>query len=333
MANFQDWSVGSGKETTYGTAVTVNRWYEFTEPKPFTPDRGIKQGVGIRPGARVARSARRVQTLKQATGDITIEAFSKGLGLLLEACTGTSTSTLVSGATYQQNHNLADSLTSHTIQFGVPNANGTIRPITFAGSVVSAFEIGGAVGDIATLKTTWDARSWTTATAYTTPSYPTGGNLFTVEDATIFAGTYTAATSTALASATTPVAGVKDFKLSVDNAIIADRFFAGASGLKDKPLPGLRLPSVEMNVEYQDNTLWDAFEADTDLTLVVTLSAGALGVGNETIQIALPCLRLDGDLPEGGPDVVASQAIKLSVMDNLTNPPLVISTRTSDTAL
>jgi len=61
----------------------------------------------------------------------------------------------VSGATYQQNHTLADSLTSHTIQFGVPNANGTIRPITFAGSVVSAFEIGGAV-----VRSAWRRLCW-----------------------------------------------------------------------------------------------------------------------------------------------------------------------------
>lgn len=334
MANFQDWSVGSAKETTYGTAVTVSRFYEFTEPKPFTPDRGIKQGAGIRVGSRVARSARRVMTTKQAAGDITVEAFSKGLGLMLEACMGSGTSSLVSSGVYQQNHVFADDLTSHTIQFGVPNASGTIRPLTFAGCVVSAFEIGGAVGDIATIKTTWDARSWTTATAYATPSYPTGGNLFTVEDATIYSGTFTAPTTTALASGATAIAGVKDFKVSVDNALVADRFFANGAGLKDKPKPGTRKPTVEMNVEYGADTLWDALEADSELALVITLVGGALATGNETLQIAIPCVKLDGDLPEGGPDSIASQPIKMSGLDDLTAAqPMWITTRTADTAL
>ena len=110
MPNFQDWSVGIGKESVFGTAVTPTRWLEFTEPKPLTIDRGIKQGAGLRPGSRVARAARRVKTIRQASGDITVEAFSKGLGLLLEACMGSGVSTVVSGAVYQQVHSLADCL-------------------------------------------------------------------------------------------------------------------------------------------------------------------------------------------------------------------------------
>lgn len=51
------------------------------------------------------------------------------------------------------------------------------------------------------------------------------------------------------------------------------------------------------------------------------------------MQIAIPCLKLDGGLPEGGPDAIASQAIKMVGLDNLTQSPLQIVTRTSDTAL
>lgn len=333
MPNFQDWSVGLAKESTFGTAVTPSRWLEFTEPKPFTIDRGIKQGAGLRPGSRVARAARRVKTIRQASGDITVEAFSKGLGLLLEACMGSGVSTLVSGAVYQQVHSLADVLPSHTIQFGVPNSAGTIRPLTFSGCTVSAWELGGAVGDIATLKTTWDARNWTTATAYTSPSYPSGGNLFTVESATINTGTVVMPTTTVLGSAGTPLAGVKDFKVAMSNAIVADRFFMNNAGLKDRQLPGTRLPTVELNVEYQDNTLWDALEADSDLSLVINLVGGALATGSETLQVVIPDLKLDEGLPEGGPDSIASQAIKMVGLDNLTQAPIVMVSRTSDTAL
>ena len=333
MPNFQDWSVGLAKESTFGTAVTPNRWLEFTEPKPFAIDRGIKQGAGLRPGSRVARAARRVKTIRQASGDITVEAFSKGLGLLLEACMGSGVSTVVSGAVYQQVHSLADVLPSHTIQFGVPNSAGTIRPLAFSGCTVSAWELGGAVGDIATLKTTWDARNWTTATAYTQPSYPSGGNLFTVESATINTGTVVMPTTTVLGSAGTPLAGVKDFKIAMSNSIVADRFFMNNAGLKDRQLPGTRLPTVELNVEYQDNTLWDALEANSDLSLVINLVGGALATGNETLQVVIPDLELDEGLPEGGPDSIASQAIKMVGLDNLTQAPIVMVSRTSDTAL
>jgi len=334
MANFQDWSLGVGKESTFRTGVTPTRWLEITEAKVPTLDRGIKQGVGMRVGSRVARSARRVKTTKGAAGDVTVEAFSKGQGMLYEACMGSGASTVVSGATYQQVHTFADSLPSYTLQYGVPNYAGTIRPMTFLGCTVSAFEIGGAVGDIPLFKMTWDAADWTTATALTAPSYPAGGNLFTVEDATIYSGTFTAPTTTALASALTPVAGVKDFKVSVGNQVIADRIFMNAGGVKDRQLPGTRQPTVELNVEYQDNSLWDAFEADSELTLVISLVGGSLSAGTETAQFAIPCLKLDGDLPEGGPDAIASQPIKMTGLDNLTaTQPMWIVTRTSDTAL
>ena len=318
MGNFQDWSVGTGKETTYGTAVTPNRWYEFTEPKPFAPDLGVKQGAGIRAGSRVARSARRVTTVRKANGDINLEVFSKGLGLMLEACMGAGVSSLVSTGVYQQLYTFADDLTSHTVQFGVPNADGTINAITFKGSMVSSWELGGSVGEIATLKTTWDARDWDTSTAYASPTYATGGNLFTVEDATIFTGTLTAPTTTVLGSMPTTIAGVSDFKLSVDNALVADRFFANGGGLKAKPKPGTRAPKIEMKVEYGANDLRDAFLSQTPLGVVFSLVGGPLNTGTEVVQVVIPEIKLDGDLPEGGPDAIATQAIKATVLDNLT---------------
>lgn len=330
MGNFQDWSVGiSAAEATFGATTTIARHLEFTEPKPFTVDPGIKQGAGIRVGSRVARSARRATTIKQASGDITVEAFSKGQGLLYAAGMGSGSSTLVSAGLYQQLHTFADSLPSHNIQFGVPNAAGTVSPITYRGCTVSSFEMGGAIEDIATLKTSWDARDWDTATAYVTPSYPTGGQLFTVKDITIYGGTLTAPTATALASALTPIAGVKSFKVTVNNQVLTSRFYANAGGLKDRQLPGTRQPAIELDVDYVTNDLRDAWLGQSALTLVATMTAGT-----DVLQVVVPEMKLDGDLPEGGPDVIASQAIKASVLDNLTAAqPLWIVTRTSDTAL
>jgi hypothetical protein len=333
MSNFQDWSVGIGKETVYGTAVTVSRFLEFTEPKPFVPDLGVVQGSGIRPGSRVARSARRVQTLQQAAGSINVELFSKGLGLLWEACMGAATSQSVSDGVYQQVFKLADDLPSHTIQFGAPNAAGAISPITFMGCMIDSWELGGDVGQLATLATTWDARETETAGSYAAPTYPSGGSLFRVQDAAIYSGTLTMPTATALASATAPIAGVKSFKITCGNALVKDRFFAAAGGLKAKPLPGTREPKIELGVEYGTNALRDAWLADTPMSLLITLTAGALTSGLETLQVVIPEIKLDGGLPEGSAEAPAQQSITASVLDNLALTPLAIVARTSDTAL
>lgn len=339
MPNFQDWSVGLGKESVYGTAVAVTRWLEFTNPAPLKPTLGIKQGAGIRPGRRVARSGRRVTTLRGASGPINVELFSKGLGLLLEACLGVSSSGVSSGSTYQQVHKLGDTLPSYTLQFGAPNAAGAITAHTYPGATVESWEITGAVGDIAMLNTTWDARELNTAQAYASPSYPAGGNLYRVQDAKIYTGTITAPTATALAvtSSATEIASVKSVKIACANTLQKERYFANQGGRKSAQLPATRAITGELVMEYGANTLRDAWLAQTPMTLVIRLETeGALSTGVETIEVYLPEIKIDDDpLPSSsGADAIAEQTVAFTGLDNLTAAdPIVISVRTSDTAL
>ncbi len=338
MPNFQDWSVGLAKESVFGTVVAPTRWLEFTNAAPFKPTLGLKQGEGMRPGRRVARSARRVSTLKGAGGPINVELFSKGLGLLLEACLGQGVSTLVpAGSTYQQVFKLADTLPSYSIQFGVPNAAGTIAAHTFPGAVVESWEIGGAVGDIATLQTTWDARELNTAQAYAAPSYPNGGTLYLVQDATILTGAITAPTATALSTGGTEIATVKSFKVSQSNAPVKDRYFANQGGRKALQLPATRAITGELVIEYGDETLRDAWLAQAPMALLIRLvTPTALSVGVETIEILIPEIKIDDDpLPTASNgDSIPARTVGWTGLDNLTAAdPIVIAVRTSDTAL
>lgn len=340
MVNFQDWSVGIGKESTFGTAVAPTRWLEFTNPAPFKPTLGIKQGSGIRPGRRVARSARRVKTLLGAAGPINVELFSKGLGMLLEACLGASASTLVSGTTWQQTHKLGtDLLPSYTVQFCAPTPGGDVYPHSYPGATVDSWEIAGAVGDIAMLNTTWDARELNVALAEGSPSYPAGGSLYLVQDAAIYTGTITAPTTTALAgtSGATEIATVTSFKLGASNALTKDRYFANQGGRKGKQLPATRVITGELGMEYASNTMRAAWLAQTEMTLVIRLvTATALSVGVETVELYLPCIKIDDDpLPTASnAESIAQQTVTFTGLDNLTAAdPIVISVRTSDTAL
>lgn len=337
MPNFQDWSVGFGKEVGYGTVVAPTRWVEFTNAAPFKPTLGIKQGAGMRPGRRVARSGRRVITLKGASGPINVELFSKGQGGLLEACLGQGTSTMVSGTTYQQLLKLAAQLPSYSVQFGVPNSAGTISAHTYPGSVVDSWEISGGVGDIATLGTTWDARELNTAQAYTTPSYPTGGSLYVVKDANIVTGTITAPTATTLSSGGTPLASVKSFKAAMNNGLVKDRYFIGQGGRKALQLPATRGITGELVVEYGTDALRDAYMAQTPMALLIRLeTTTALSVGVETIEILIPEIKIDDDpLPTASNfDSIPTATVSWTGLDNLTAAdPIVIAVRTSDTAL
>jgi hypothetical protein len=175
-----DAQIGFGVESTYGTAVTPTRFLEFVD-ESLNFNKSVKQGQGLRVGARVGRSARRVVTTVEAAGDVQLEAFSKGLGLLFQAMLGSGSSALVSGTTYQQTFTLGDSLPALTLQKGIPRVDGSaVDAINFPGAVVSQWEIEIPNDDIAKLKVTFDCRDAVAAGSLATATYPTGGNSVSV---------------------------------------------------------------------------------------------------------------------------------------------------------
>lgn len=333
MATFQDASLGLVGESTYKTFVAPTRFYEHTE-ESLTWEKNAVQGQGLRVGSRVARSGRRVVTSGQGGGDFTVEAISKGMGLLWQACLGTGASTLVSGATYQQVFTLGDTPQSLTIQKGIPQVGGSVDAISFTGCMVTDWELTFGNTEIASLKVSVDAGDYSTAQTYAAPSYPSSPTLFGFQGATLSTGTLTSPTSTALASSVTSVANVRSGSVSVNNNLADDRFNIGGAGRKSKPTVGLREITGSLEVEYDSSTWRDAFLADTPLSLVLTYSAGALSSGNETLQVVLPEIKFDGDLPQANGTDLITVSMPFTVLDNLTAAqPIWVVTRTADTAL
>lgn len=333
MATAQDVSLGFGTESTYKTGVTPTRWPEFTD-ESINWDKSIKQGVGLRVGGRVARSARRVVTSAQGSGDFTMEATSKGMGLLWSYALGTGTSTLVSGSTYQQVITLGDTPSSFTMQKGQVRVDGTVDPYTFLGCMVGSWQFTFPNDDIATLQLSIDAGDVTTATSYTAPSYVSSPSLFHFAGGAISTGTLTAPTTTALASAATPLASVRSGSVSCNNNL-SSRFNFGGLGRKDKPTVGLREISGSIDVEYANTTFRDAVLNDSPMSLVLTFQTPtALSTGVETLQVVLPEVKFDNQLPQtNGTDLVV-QSMNFAVLDNLTAAqPIWIVHRTADTAL
>lgn len=333
MATSQDCSIGFGVESTYGTGVTPTRWLEFiSETLDFR--KNIKQGQGLRVGTRVARSGRRVVTTADAGGDVTVEALSKGMGLWWQACLGTGVSTLVSASVYQQVFTLGDLPSSLTVQKGLVQAGGTVDAYTYTGGMVDSWEFTFGNADIPQLKATLDFKDVTTATAYATPSYAAGANLFSFAGATLSTGTLTSPTTTVLGSAATPVANVRGGSIACGNAIKGDRYNIGGGGRKAKPTVGLRDITGKLDVEYDSTTFRDAVLNDTPMSLVLTYTGAALTTGNETLQIIVPEIKLDGELPKSNAGDLIMQSVSFAGLDNLTAAqPIWVVTRTADIAL
>lgn len=327
MTTPQDCSVGLGVESVYGTAVARTRWFEFLD-ESFNFVKNVKQGVGLRVGSRVARSGRRVVASAEGSGDLTIEAVTKGLGLLWQLGLGSGTSTLVSAGLYQQVFTLGDVMPSATIQKGIPRADGTVDAYTFTGCMVESLTIDCPNADNVKVKTSWNAKDMTTGTAYTAPSYATGPSVFTFAHGAVYSGALTAPTTTTLGSAATPVASIRSGSITIKHNLKTDRYNCGGGGRKEKPFAGIREISGSLVAEYADAAFRDAIVNDTSMTLVKTFTAGA-----DVLQIVIPDVRFDGDIVKASTDL-AMQDIKWTGLDGLTAAqPIWIVCRTADTAL
>lgn len=329
MTTAQDCSLGIGVESTHGTGVTPTRWLEFVD-ESFKYNKNVKQGQGLRAGARVDRAARRVVPTADASGDVTIEALSKGMGLFWQACLGAGVSTLVSAGLYQQVFTLADIPPSLTIQKGLPRADGTLDAYTYLGCMVDQIEISAPNGDIVTTKATFDCKDVTTATAYAAPSYAVGGQLFHFSHGVIASGVLTAPTATTLASGTTVLANIRSFNLTVKHNLTNDRFNFGGSGRKDKPTVGKRDITGTLEGEYASATARDAVLNDTGQLLILTFTAP----GGDVLQVVVPEIRLESELPTSNKGDLIMQSQAFTGLDNLAAAqPIWVVVRTSDAAL
>ena len=334
MAIPSDISVGFAPEGTFRTFQVPTRWIEpVDETLDFT--KNVKQGQGMRVGARIPRSSRRVVPTTQGKGDLTLEVASKGLGLFWQWAVGTGVSTLVSAATYQQNFTMGN-LSSCTVQKGIPQVGGSVDSYSFLGCTVDQLDIESPNGDIVTAKVALDIADITTAQALTAPTYTANPvNLFHFGASTMaIGGTITDATTTVLPSSASPITtGVRSFSLSMKNNIQTDRFNYGANGHKAMQVDKLRAITGKFVAEYDQTTLRDAFLNDTVTSLLLTFTGAALGTGNETFAISLPCVKLDSQLPNGKKGDLVTVEHSFTVLDNQTNSPFGISTRTADIAL
>lgn len=166
-------SVGFATETTYGTPVAVNRFFEFDSESVQVKKTPIF-GTGLRGGAYLPSATRRSSGTRTVDGDITMDVTSNGFGVLLFHMLGTSTAmtpTSVGGGLYQQVH-APGSLNgrSFTLQVVRPATDGdlTTAAYTYTGCKITAWELSAATSAPLKVKTTIAARDEaTTSNSFT----------------------------------------------------------------------------------------------------------------------------------------------------------------------
>ena len=320
---------GEGSFGVFPASITAQKFYEFnSENLKF--NKNIKEGMGLRAGGVTMRANRRVLVTSDASGDFEIDLPTRGTGLLFGlAMCNQVTPTTVSSGVYSAAYTFGDPVSDNfSTQVKVPNYSGSYTTKTLTGCKITGFELSVANGDIAKAKFTIDAAKFSTSTAAQTPSYTISGA----------ASLYTFGGGTVTIDGTTAI-NVKDFTLTVDNAIKTDRYNLDGTGLKQEQIVnGFRKISGKMKVEFTDTVILSKFISDATAAIVVTLQ-GALISGStyETVTISLPYVKYDADTPNvTGPGPVDLD-VSFTAYDGSTSgtpaEPLTITIVSQDAAI
>jgi hypothetical protein len=162
--------VGFAAETTYGTAVTVTKFVEVDSWKIKKVPKWARSS-GVRAGQMMERSEDAAITTFDVSGPMELDLTAKNVGLLLKHTLGTAAAPTGSGP-YTHVLTPGDKTgLSLTMQGGIPDIGGTVRPFTASGAKLVGFDISWKRDEF--VKAVFDvlAKDAVTATALATASW------------------------------------------------------------------------------------------------------------------------------------------------------------------
>jgi hypothetical protein len=353
------------EETSYG-AVKASPTWTFYEPSSITPKKNKvpKQSSGLAGGRIIDVSQRRVIVERSGTLAFPIDVcssggFSKLLNQISSSyATGAAGSQAIAngiwsaGARLQPatpmfgyTHTFRNSVAgrSASFQVGTPTTDGVLRQADLLGVKPTKFTFDCKAGELLTLATEWDARvledplitasyegypNGTGQTPYTqaTPSYVVQNPLHFAQSQVQIGASTTAASSAAL------IDGVTGISLSIENKLNTGRQYHGNAGLKDEPIRNdVATISGTITSDYVNKTYWaDAFYSDTPISIIWTLSAGALAGNVPALQFVLNNVFLNGDSPAAANKDIVNGSFPFVAEYDLTNEPLTVIFQTAD---
>lgn len=296
--------LGYKAETTYGTAVTVDRFVEFLS-ESLERRQNVLQSNGIRGGQsaiHARRGSRRAISSQDGGGQFSMEIPKTGFGVLLNQLMGGTATVAQQGGTiaYLQTHAWASGTgKSMTIQKQIRDqANAEVESFTFKGSKVTGAEFSISVDQLAQATFDIDSRQVVTDVAMASPSFTSPG-LFSFAEATV-----------KLAGVAATV--VTDCSVRFDRPQNTDKRYLGNQGLKNEPYEN-DFPQISGTITADfDNpaTIYDRWAADTALSFELLFEGSTIAsTFKETFKIAIPEIRFTGETPKtGGPDVLTVSA-------------------------
>jgi hypothetical protein len=324
--------LGLKKETTYGTAVTVDKFFKF-ESESFSLDPTYVDPVGLQAGITAAPQSLTKQTTRAAGGAFSAYTPFKQTGHLLDQMVAGTITPVQQGATtaYLSTFNVGASVPtkSATIQFNKPSTSNGDTAYTYPGSVLTSAEFSMETGGILMSNWAWLSQDETTpattpaGAALATASYATSDDVWSHVNTSVL--TYSGST----------INGVTGVNLTWEQPMAADRYFLGTTGTRAKPIPN-NVASVTgtLSGEFYDNTMYAAFRAGGFAALVITFQGPtAIATTNfPFLRFTIAAAQIRGSSPTVGGADLLDQSIPFVAKSDGTNPLLKIEYQSTETA-
>jgi len=334
--------IGIAKESVVNTPVAVTAFNPFLT-STLMPRITTAEDKGLQAGQLAPFASRRVITGLDGGGDVTFNVASKAFGRWLQASMGsTPTATQIgTSGVYSQFHNLgsADG-TTFTIQVGSPETGGTVDPLTFSGSKVTAWELNAQPGGLLTFKATIDSMqvqpTGAGALGLQAASYSADQNFgfsdcdwFSFNAMTVVSNLWTPTSPTALKVRNMTIKGGQPKK--------TDRWIAGQLTKDEQLGNAFTLATGQIDIDYSATTFQAAYLAGTNIGLQMNANGAVIGTSGTnvaTVQVTMPAVKLEqGSTPQiSGPDVI-TVTYPFTVYDDGTNGSMQIYVLSTDTAV
>lgn len=312
---------GMKRETTYGTAVVVDRFLDIISSDIATTIGEIETELL---GQQYLTTGGARSYAKGAEGNVELPVMTKGMGVLFEQVFGNGTSAQVGSTTeYKQTYTPASTNgPSATVQLGKPAVSGTVHPFTYAGGKVTGWEFAMEIDGALTLTVDWVFASVTTGTALASPSYSAGRTQFTWDKATLTWG------GTAVC--------VRQFSIKGERALDTERYCLGSTARKEPILNGISSVTIDAEGEFAGLDLYNDFVAGTQKALVITALGDTIPAESNPYKvvftIAAAKLTDAAEPTIDGPEIL-TQPATFKALSNGTDPVITLEYHTTDTAI
>lgn len=284
---------GYKQETTYGTAVTVDTFLEFTSESMHRMQ-NIGGQAGIRPSTRFGRGSTRRITRNWAEGTVNFEVATEKFGRLFKVGLGsvsTGQPEQTNSPTVYLHTFTPGTLTgkSLTIQKGVEANDGDVHAFTYPGSKIRAFDWSLDPDGVLMQATEFLSRQEVTSTALASATYSAPS-------------VYHYAQGTLLVDDVTNSNVISFSSLRYENNFPVDRLFKlGNSGLMSEPLNRPRdVISGNLQIEFAElSDFYNAFAADTSVELRLDFAGDAIdSTYSNYLKFTVADVRFEGDTPQ-----------------------------------